>query len=170
VRRERPLSAPGGLRGGRAPDAQTSPAIQLPRLVVRYAGDCRNAWTACLRRNRWSPRQAVLRREWTNPHPSHRDLRGIRLRLRGAYDTTSQQPNKERRVQQVIGAAVRRSGRARELMDGILAALRVSGSFDPDREGYDRQAIVTLQRALRREGWELTDEGVLVVPLSVRLA
>jgi hypothetical protein len=79
------------------------------------------------------------------------------------YDPLTQQPNKERRVQSVVGAATRRPGRARELVDGLLSALRVHGSFDSDRDGYDRQVVVTAQRALRRKGWALSDEGVLSV-------
>lgn len=75
-------------------------------------------------------------------------------------------PNKERRVQIVIGAAARRPARARELIDAILAQLRVAGGFDPERQGFDHDVVRTAQRTLRRAGWQLDDEGYLS-PLGI---
>ena len=80
------------------------------------------------------------------------------------YDGTL--PNKERRVQAVVAVAARRQTRARELVDAILTQLRVFGAFDAERVGYDRDAIRTAQRALRRIGWQLDDDGYLS-PLGI---
>jgi hypothetical protein len=77
------------------------------------------------------------------------------------YRVADGTPNKETRVHIVLRAATRRSARARDLVDGILTSLRLSGMFDAERETCDRQAVTTLQRALRREGWDLTDDGLL---------
>ena len=77
------------------------------------------------------------------------------------YRVADGTPNKETRVHIVVRAATRRSARARDLVDGILTSLRLSGMFDVERETYDRQAVTTLQRALRREGWDVTDDGLL---------
>jgi hypothetical protein len=75
-------------------------------------------------------------------------------------------PNKERRVQVVVTAAARRPHRARELVEALLMVLRVGGAFDMQREGYDRDAVRTLQRALHRSGWQLDEDGYLS-PLGV---
>jgi hypothetical protein len=64
-------------------------------------------------------------------------------------------PNKERRVQSVVGSAVRRPERARELVDAILTQLRVAGAFDSQRLDYDRDVVRTAQRTLQRIGWSL---------------
>lgn len=97
--------------------------------------------------------------------PSHTRLTGVFAAAgygdADPYDPVTQQPNKEQRVQTVLRVASRRSARARELVDGLLSALRVHGSFDSDRDGFDRQTVLTAQRALRREGWALADDGVL---------
>lgn len=70
-------------------------------------------------------------------------------------------PNKERRVQIVTAAATRRPARARELLEAVLTQLRLHGAFDDTRQGHDRDDIRTLQRSLRRLGWQLTDDGYL---------
>jgi len=99
--------------------------------------------------------------------PSHTRLTGVFATAgygdADPYDPSTQQPNKERRVQAVVGAATRRSARARDLVDGLLSALRVHGTFDTERDGYDVKAVQTAQRAFRRRGWALSDDGVLTV-------
>ncbi len=75
------------------------------------------------------------------------------------YDGTL--PNKERRVQTVVGAAARRPARGRQLVEAILTQLRVAGAFDTQHGGHDPDTIRTAQRALRRIGWQLDDEGYL---------
>jgi hypothetical protein len=69
-------------------------------------------------------------------------------------------PNKETRVQSVIRAAVRRPARARELVDGILALLRVEGHFSR-AEPEAKRLVAAAQAAFRRVGWSLSDDGVL---------
>ncbi len=69
-------------------------------------------------------------------------------------------PNKETRVQLAVRAAVKRTGRARELVDGLLAALRVNGVFsstDPET----KKTIDIARSAFRRAGWALSDDGTL---------
>ena len=77
------------------------------------------------------------------------------------YSQQTQQPNKEIRVRTVVKAARRRPHRARELVDGLLVQMRVCGCFDPEHGQYDRGTVRTAQRAFSREGWMLTDDGVL---------
>lgn len=82
------------------------------------------------------------------------------------YDARTGTPNKEQRVHAVIAAAVRHPVRARELVEAILTHLRVAGAFDPERGGYDQDVVRSAQRALRRIGWQLDDDGCLS-PLGV---
>jgi hypothetical protein len=71
-------------------------------------------------------------------------------------------PNKEDRVLTVLRAARRRPERARQLVDGLLVALRVAGCFDPAGTNvYDRDRVRTAQRAFRPLGWVLSDDGFL---------
>jgi hypothetical protein len=70
----------------------------------------------------------------------------------------------------VVGAAVWRSGRARDLVKGLLAAFRVHGCFDQEHGQYERQSFLTLRQALQREGWHLSDESVLTVQGDIDLA
>lgn len=72
-------------------------------------------------------------------------------------------PNKETRVQVVVRAAGRRPARARELVDGLLSALRVKGAFLEGAADHDPEVVRTAQRAFRRSGWALSDDGVLAV-------
>jgi hypothetical protein len=68
--------------------------------------------------------------------------------------------NKEQRVQIVVRAAVRRPARSRDLVEGLLTALRVGNQFDrPDTEA--RVRVRTAQSAFRRAGWALSDDGTL---------
>ncbi len=97
--------------------------------------------------------------------PSHSTLTGVFTRA-GFGDIDGYSPgdpsalNKEARVQLIVRAAVKRSGRSRELVDGLLTALRVQGAFSStDLEA--RQRVETAQAAFRREGWSLADDGSL---------
>lgn len=78
------------------------------------------------------------------------------------YDISTGTPNKETRVNVVIAAAVRRPDRAKALIEALLVPLRVDGYFDRDWVGFDAEKLRALQRALRRTGWNLTDDGTLV--------
>lgn len=80
------------------------------------------------------------------------------------YDGTV--PNKEQRVQAVVRAASRRPGRSRELVEALLAALRVHGCFDSERPMHDADAVRVAQRTFRRLGWNLDDDGY-ISPLGV---
>lgn len=63
-------------------------------------------------------------------------------------------------MQMVIRAAMRRPNRARELVDGLLAILRVAGEFQ--QQGSEaRTRVRTAQSAFRRAGWTLSDDGTL---------
>ena len=77
------------------------------------------------------------------------------------FDSATQTPNKEVRIRTVVGAARRRPARARELVEALLTELRVHGCFDPEREKYNAEAVRTAQRAFRRAGWVVDDEGML---------
>jgi hypothetical protein len=99
--------------------------------------------------------------------PSHPTLSGVFLRAGlsdfDPYDASLGTPNKETRVQTVVRAALRRQSHARRLVDGLLAALRVHGSFTVGGRHYDQGAIATAQAAFRRAGWALSDSGELNV-------
>ncbi len=97
--------------------------------------------------------------------PSHSALTGVFARS-GYSEFDSYRPgdigapNKETRVQTVIRAAMRRPNRARELVDGLLAILRVAGEFQ--QQGPEaRTRVRTAQSAFRRAGWTLSDDGTL---------
>jgi hypothetical protein len=77
------------------------------------------------------------------------------------YSPTTQSPNKEVRVLTVLRAARRRPDRARELVEALLVQLRVHGCFDPERNTYDGETVGIAQRAFRRAGWILSDDGEL---------
>lgn len=71
-------------------------------------------------------------------------------------------PNKQQRVQTVIGAASRRPDRARELIEALLTQLRVAGAFDPQHATvYDADTVRAAQRALHAIGWLCTEDGHL---------
>lgn len=104
--------------------------------------------------------------------PSHGALSRVFLRAgygdAAPYDTVTKTPNKELRVQAAVRAAVRRPDRARELVQGLLTELRLTGAFaDGDQE---RQAVRTAQAAFRRTGWSLSDDGVLGMIGQIDLA
>lgn len=69
-------------------------------------------------------------------------------------------PNKEYRVQMVVRAAAKRPGRARELVESLLAQLRLKGCFNQDDPEAVRQIHAT-QTAFRRAGWLLSNDGML---------
>lgn len=77
------------------------------------------------------------------------------------YNPTDGTPNKEVRVHTVVSAAVRRPQTARKLVDALLTALRLAGAFDSERPEYDKYQFKTLRVAFNRQGWELTDDGIL---------
>ena len=72
-------------------------------------------------------------------------------------NSAAQQMNKEDRVRETIGAAVRDPGRSRELVEALLGEYRVAGLFDGDRP----ELVRTVQAAFARIDWELTDGGDL---------
>ncbi|SRR6266568_7695692 len=86
------------------------------------------------------------------------------------YSPQAGQPNKEIRVRTVVMAARRRPDRARALVDALLVQMRVSGCFDPDHGQYDQRNVRTAQRAFARDGWALTDDGVLSPAGAIDLA
>lgn len=97
--------------------------------------------------------------------PSHSTLTGVFARA-GYGDVDRylpgdpSSPNKETRVQTVVRAAVRRPNRGRELVDGLLAALRLTSAFtstDPE----DRRRVAATRAAFRRAGWTLSEDGSL---------
>lgn len=75
------------------------------------------------------------------------------------------EPNKENRVRETILAATARTQRSRELVDGLLAEMRVAACFaensDGDLEQLRRARLRIAQAAFARIDWELTNEGVL---------
>lgn len=77
------------------------------------------------------------------------------------YDIRTQTPNKESRVRAVVSAALRRPTRARELVERLLVDLRLHGCFDSDREANAVHAVTGLRRALKRQGWALSADGML---------
>lgn len=95
--------------------------------------------------------------------PRHTDLDSIFTRT--GYHTIAPyvdgQPNKEQRVRQTIQAACKRQGRARELVDGLLAEMRAGYCFDPNHPEYEQTRVGAAQAAFRRQGWELTNDGQL---------
>jgi len=97
--------------------------------------------------------------------PSHTTLTGVFTRagfgdVDGYRPNDPSAPNKETRVQLIVRAAVKRSSRSRELVDGLLTALRVQGAFSASDLGA-RQRVETSQAAFRRAGWSLANDGSL---------
>ena len=78
------------------------------------------------------------------------------------YDSSTGTPNKENRVLSVFAAARRRPARARELAEGLLVQFRVHSYFSEDTAEQVRRDVTTLCSALRRSGWDLTEEGELI--------
>ena len=81
------------------------------------------------------------------------------------YRPPDLEPNKENRVRETILTATKQTQRARELMDGLFAEMRVAACFspdpDPEAERLRRDRVRMTQAAFARIDWELTDEGVL---------
>lgn len=77
------------------------------------------------------------------------------------YDPSSGTPNKEIRVLTVFAAARRRAVRARNLVDALLVQFRVHGYFGDDASDLVKRNVKTLGAALRRVGWDLTEDGEL---------
>jgi Abortive infection C-terminus len=84
-----------------------------------------------------------------------------------AVDPKRTDPNvtKEVRVRTVLGEAVStNSTRAIQITDLLLARMRARGCFDPVSDHYPNDGagvVAAAQRAFRRVGWELDDEGHL---------
>lgn len=97
--------------------------------------------------------------------PSHTKLTSAFLQSgygeAAPYDSVTQSPNKETRVQRAVAAAIRRPDRARELIEAILVQLRLGGYFEKDTTHYDEARLRTLRRAFSRGGWDLADDGTL---------
>lgn len=77
------------------------------------------------------------------------------------YSQTLGTPNKENRVVAVITAATRRSSGATKLVEELLTALRMHGCFGAQSDSQGE--VVSLGRALRRQGWLLDDDGYVTV-------
>jgi hypothetical protein len=76
------------------------------------------------------------------------------------YDPVAGTPNKEQRVLAVTRAAMRRPDNARKLVEHLLVSIRIGGHLrQPD--GEPAPEVRVLQSALRRAGWQLSDEGLL---------
>jgi Abortive infection C-terminus len=105
--------------------------------------------------------------------PSHASITNVSAAAGYAdddpYSPVTQGPNKEERVRTVLDAARRRPERARELVDALLVQLRVYGCFNPEGAFYDRENVLTAQRAFRRAGWALSDEGLLSIVGAIEL-
>jgi hypothetical protein len=108
------------------------------------------------------------------PGPSHSSLTAL---FAGAgygsddpYNAKLQAPNKEKRIHAVLGAARRHPARAEQLIQSLLARLRVHGCFDPENENYNMAAVRASQRAFKRAGWQLTDTGELSALGAIDLA
>ncbi len=92
-----------------------------------------------------------------------------------AVDPKPSDPNatKEVRVRAVLGEAVyTNASTAAQLLDRLLAHMRVRGCFDPGCDHYPRDGadvIAAAQRAFRRVGWALDAEGNLAPELLTGL-
>ncbi len=85
------------------------------------------------------------------------------------FDPQTRTPSKEERLHTVLNAALRRPEGARKLMDGLLNGLRTMGYFeDLDAEQVDR--VNRLRRALKRDGWNLDEEGYLAAIGAIDLS
>jgi abortive infection Abi-like protein len=73
-------------------------------------------------------------------------------------------------VQRVVSAACRRPERARELVEALLARLRVGSAFPEGAGAHDHQLVRSAQRAFARAGWQLADDGVLSIAGAVDLS
>jgi len=75
------------------------------------------------------------------------------------------QTNKEDLVRATVMAAIKGAAPSRELINGILSEMRVSGCFSPkndhDLERWRQEAVRATQAAFARIDWELSDNGEL---------
>lgn len=96
--------------------------------------------------------------------PTHDALTNI-FRVTGYGKVSPNQglggPSKSRRVRETMTAAEMSPGMARELVDRLLAELRIAGCFKSADE-EDRQRCATLRSALRKTGWDLSATGDLM--------
>ena len=80
---------------------------------------------------------------------------------------------KEVRVRTVLSEAIRRdSATGKEIVEQLLAKMRVRGSFDPSSEHFPRdgkEVIDAAQRAFKSGGWVLDDEGHLAPEIMTGL-
>jgi hypothetical protein len=83
------------------------------------------------------------------------------------YNPNVQGPTKVERVLKAFREAERRPARGRDLLEGLLSALRVAGLVGT---GDRSPAENTLRRALGGSGWFLTDEGQLRAFLGLDLS
>lgn len=74
------------------------------------------------------------------------------------YDPKVQGVNKEQRVLRGLRTAQKRPDRARDLVEGLLSALRTEALVGGDASGED---VDRLRRALGSAGWYLTEDGYL---------
>lgn len=93
--------------------------------------------------------------------PSHSTLTrvftGAGYRDADPYDPSTQAPNKQQRVLAVFRAAERQPAGSRKLIDGMLNALRLDGTF----AGADRKDVADLGAAVTHAGWALSPDGRL---------
>ncbi len=68
-------------------------------------------------------------------------------------------PNKEKRVQATVCAAIRAPKRARQLVNGLLSALRTHGVIVEGTPQFDKANTEVLRRALTHQGWSLAPNG-----------
>lgn len=94
--------------------------------------------------------------------PSHSVLtqafKGSGLLDHDPYDPATQTPNKQQRVLAVCNIGARKSATARNLVERLLNALRLHGSFSSPENG---QRVDDLRSALTHAGWDLTNDGRL---------
>lgn len=98
--------------------------------------------------------------------PSHSTLTAVFLSA-GLSDVapapsgsqSTQGPNKEQRVQATVVAAIRKPQRARQLVDGLLSALRTHGAVVEDDPKFDKASTDRLRKALSHQGWSLSPNG-----------
>lgn len=68
-------------------------------------------------------------------------------------------PNKEKRVQTTVCAAIRTPQHARQLVNGLLSTLRTHGAVVEGTPQFDKANTEVLRRALAYQGWNLTSDG-----------
>lgn len=106
--------------------------------------------------------------------PTHDTLTGVFHEAGYAsddpYDHAAGTPSKQKRVYAVFRAARRRPAGSRRLVEGLLAHLRVEGCFVEGSSQHRSADNAALAAALRRQGWNLTDDGQLVTLGTINLA